>query len=51
MSLAVDKLPFPLKDLGWDKFATVMKFCGLTQEECVTVLTAAIGDPPPGFDT
>ena len=40
-----EKLPFPIAELGWDKFQQVMDNSELSFEDCVTVLKLALGEP------
>ena len=49
--MALPNLPFPVADLGWDKFEQVREAAKLDRDECITVMKLVCGDPPPGFDT
>lgn len=49
--MALPNLPFPVSELGWDKFDEVQKAAKLSRSECVTVMKLACGDPPTDFDT
>jgi len=49
-AMALPALPFPVEDLGWDKFDEVQKAAQLSREECLTVMKLVCGNPPPGFD-
>ena len=48
-AMALPALPFPVEDLGWDKFDEVQKAAQLSREECLTVMKLVCGKPP-GFD-
>ena len=49
--MALPNLPFPIAELGWDKFEQVRESAGLSHDECMTVMRLACGDPPEDFDT
>jgi hypothetical protein len=48
--MALPNLPFPVADLGWDKFDEVREAAKLDRDESITVKKLVCGDPPPGFD-
>ena len=49
--MALPNLPFPVADLGWDKFDEVREAAQLDRDECITVMKLVCGDPPPGFES
>ena len=50
-AMALPNLPFPVSELGWDKFDEVQSAANLSREECITVMKLVCGDPPPGLET
>lgn len=52
MADLLKKLPFPIKELGWDKIQQVEQVGELDRKSAVTLLKMVLGtEPPPGLDT
>ena len=51
MASLLSDLPFPVAELGWDKFSEVQKACNLDYDQTVAVMSSVCGDPPPDFDS
>ena len=43
------ELPFPVSELGWDKFDQLRAAVQLSNDDCMRLMTMVCGKPPPGF--
>lgn len=51
MENILKRLPFPVGELGWDKFDEVQNGLQLDWGQTHALMKMVCGDPPPGMDT